>query len=156
MERREQGYYRCKHKHTKAYSQICKRYQPYITAASLTMLHHQWSTQTNEALNKSVSSYAPKDRTFCSTQSLATRVSIAAAVQIAGYHVFWTGVFRSLNLEVNDNLTAHLTQLDRSKEKRRIISATKEGKARRSKSRYEKLSHAHKQDMEAQKNGVHY
>ena len=120
------------------------------------MLHHNWSTQTNEALNKSVSSYAPKDRTFCSTKSLMTRVSIAAGVQVQGYHIFWNEVFSNLNLDLNRNLSGHLEKLDKNKETRKRISATKEGKIRRSKSRYDKLSQAHRQDIDAQKNNTHY
>ena len=70
------------------YNKIPKAYQPYITKKYIRQLHHPWTTQTNEALNKSVSAYAPKDRTFPTTQSLRTRVDIAAYVQAAGQSVF--------------------------------------------------------------------
>ena len=62
------------------------------------MLHHPWSTQKNEAMNKSVSSYAPKDRTFSTTNSLLTRVSIAGAVQGANNFQVWTNIFREIRL----------------------------------------------------------
>ena len=88
VERRKKGYYRSKHTHRVAYSKISKAYEPYITRENLIMLKHKWSTQKNEAMNKSVSSYAPKDKAYCLTPSLATRVEIAGAVQVAGNHSY--------------------------------------------------------------------
>ena len=87
-QRRQQGYYRSKHIHTNAYVLICQSFQPYLTPSNLSMLHHRWSAHANEELNKSVSAYAPKDRTFSSTKYLITRVPIAAGVQVTGYHDF--------------------------------------------------------------------
>ena len=86
VERRKKGYYRSKYTHRVAYSKISKAYEPYITRDNLIMLKHKWSTQKNEAMNKSVSSYAPKDKPYCSTPSLATRVEITEAVQMAANH----------------------------------------------------------------------
>ena len=86
-ERNQRGYYRCKHKHPKTYELICNTYQKYITDEHLKMLHHPW---TNEALNRCVSAYAPKDRTYSKTESLKTRVDIAAAIHNVGHENFST------------------------------------------------------------------
>ena len=44
IERRQNGYYRDKHKHKKAYEQIVEVYAPYISRQNLLMLHHPWIT----------------------------------------------------------------------------------------------------------------
>ena len=89
MERKKSGYYRDKERHKTAYAKICEAYSSYITRDMLRMLHHSWSTQKNESLNKSVSSYAPKDRTYSRTNSLDTRIAIAGAIKIVGYYQLW-------------------------------------------------------------------
>ena len=156
IERNESGYYRCKHRHTNMYQKISKAYQPYITEKYLRQLHHPWTTQTNEALNKSVSSYAPKDRTFSTTKSLKTRVDIAASVQVSGQSVLWNRTLPRFNVKVNPTLDRHFRQMDVRKENKRRIARTNEGKIRRNKKRYEKFNNAFKLDQQAQKEGTHY
>ena len=63
-ERNEMGYYRCKDKHRKLYHDLTKAFAPYITHDMMRMLHHEYDTQKNEALNNSVASYAPKSKTY--------------------------------------------------------------------------------------------
>ena len=85
LERGDRGYYRNKLEHENAYEQICIAMKPYLTRANLKILHHLHTTQSNEALNKSVSAYAPKHKRFSTTKSLEARVGVAAAIQIDGY-----------------------------------------------------------------------
>ena len=68
MERFENGYYRCKKKHSVAYEKIVTLYKPYIQEENLRELAHSWHTQVNEAMNKSVSAFAPKGKTFSTTE----------------------------------------------------------------------------------------
>ena len=77
------------------YHQIFDALEPFIKEDMLKMLWHQYDTNINEAMNRSVSSFAPKDRTFSRTMSLQTRVSIAAGVQIAGHYKFWKKVLEA-------------------------------------------------------------
>ena len=81
-------YYRCKKADSKLYKQLCEEIAPYLTNEKLQMINHLWSTQLNEAMNNSISSYAPKTKTFCGTISLLTRVGIAAEIQALGYQEF--------------------------------------------------------------------
>lgn len=67
------------------------------------MLHHNWNTQKTEALNESVSSYAPKDRTFSRIQYLHTRESIVGAVQVCGYLKLWSRIFHEFHIPMDDN-----------------------------------------------------
>ena len=77
-------YFRSKQLDSKLYKQITECLRPYLTDDKLRMLNHPWSTQLNEALNNSISSYAPKTKNFSRTISLITRVGIAAVVQALG------------------------------------------------------------------------
>ena len=156
IERRQNGYYRDKHKHKKAYEQIVEVYAPYISRENLLMLHHPWSTQKNEAMNKSVSSYAPKDRTFSTTKSLLTRVSIAGAVQGADNLQVWRNIFRKIRLPLDQLLEQFFTNMDKHKAAKHKRQATKEGKLRRSSRKHDALKIAHKDDMNAQKQGTKY
>ena len=60
MERGDKGYYRCKLIHKTAYAKITQTLRKYMTDENLQMLHHPFTTQSKEALNKNVSAYAPK------------------------------------------------------------------------------------------------
>jgi hypothetical protein len=50
--------------------------KPYLTRENLKMLHHLHTTQSNEALKKSVSAYAPTHKLFSTTKSLEARVEL--------------------------------------------------------------------------------
>ena len=88
MERYRNGYYRCKVNNASVYNKLMTLYDPYITKDALKMLHHSFSTKQKEAMNKSVSAFAPKGKTFSRTESLDTRVGIAAGIQVLGYELF--------------------------------------------------------------------
>ena len=156
MQRKQVGYYRCKIKHKNANSKNCEAYSPYIPRDILYMLYHKWYTKKNEALNKSVASYAPKDRTFSRTQSLHTRVSIAVAVQVCGYFKSWSQILEELNVPMDENFAQQFRIIDTVKYKKNARAATKEGESRRSRKRREKLKRAQELDKEAQKVGLAY
>ena len=84
IERGDKGYYRNKNIHKHAYTKICQALQPYLSTQNLKMLHHGHTTQSNEALNKSVSAYAPKHKNYSLTKSLEARVGVAASIQVGG------------------------------------------------------------------------
>ena len=119
-ERNHKGYFRCEIKHPKTYQMISNTYQKFITEERLRQLHHPWSTQSNEALNRSVSSLAPKDRTFSKTESLQTRVAVAAAIKNVGYERFWVIIFKRLHIPFDYNIRKFIRSLDVRKEKQRI------------------------------------
>ena len=85
-----------------------KIYLPYITEEALRMLAQPYTTQSNEAMNKSVSAFAPKGKTFSKTESLDTRVCIAAGIQILGHHDFWVLIFEDFGMTADGNLRKFL------------------------------------------------
>ena len=117
MERNDRGYYRCKVKDKKLYESIKQSYSRFVTAEMLKQVNHPWSTQKNEALNTSVSSYAPKVKHYSATDSLLGRVSIAVGCQVVGYAAFWTKICSSLGFDIDPNLLSVLSARDEKKRK---------------------------------------
>ena len=70
MERGYKRYYQCKSVYKTAYVKVTDTLRKYLTKENLEMLHHQYTTQSNEVLNKSVSTVRTKHKTYSLTQSL--------------------------------------------------------------------------------------
>ena len=79
------------------------------------MLHHEYDTHKNEALNNSVAAYAPKSKTCSLTNSLQCRVAIAASIQILGYENFWSRIFLSFGIDLDYNHRISLKNRDTQK-----------------------------------------
>ena len=118
------------------------------------MLHHNWSTQENEAMNKSVTSFTLKDKTFSLTTSLLTRVNISRTIQNTGNYSLWNQVYHQFNLSFDKNLSNNLKRIDTKKSSQSKAAATREEKLRRGRKRLEKLQTAQRQDIKAQKQGL--
>ena len=88
LERNENDYYRWRQRDTNVYDEIMAAYTLYISTETMTQVNHPWHAQGNESMNTSVFSLAPKHNTYSMTNSLLTRVSIAAGLQIAGHEKF--------------------------------------------------------------------
>ena len=110
MAKKGKGHYRSMVDDKKLYGQIMESVLPFISRHMVSMLWHTHDTNLNKAMNRSVSSFAPKDRTFCKTMSLQTRVSIAAGVQILGHYHFWSKVLSRLGLTMSVLLETVLKQ----------------------------------------------
>ena len=107
-------------------------------------------------MNNSVASFGPKGKTYGKTESLDTRVAIAAGVQILGYELFWKQIFEELGLVFDDNLRKVLRRMQMDKDRKRKLAKTKEGKSKRSRNRTEKMWNVLTLDMQAQKAGIVY
>jgi hypothetical protein len=156
VRRKECGYYRSKVKHPIAYNKIAEAISPYLTKERMMELHHKYDTQKNEAMNQSVSSYAPKTKTYSKTNSLDARVALAAAIEVAGYRRVWENFFFAFGVDLNENLTKVLDQMDHDKLMKTIKAISGEGKLRRSAARTSKMKKMHQQDMTDQADGVGY
>ena len=117
MERNDRGYYRCKVKDKQLYEEIKQAYSRFVTPQMLKQLNHPWSTQKNEALNMSVSSYVPKVKHYSGTDSLLARVSITAGCQVVGYAAFWTQICSYLGFNIDSNLLSVMSARDEKKRK---------------------------------------
>ena len=96
----------------KLFNQIMQAISPFLSHDMLSMLWHTSDTNLNEAMNRSISSFAPKDRTFSRTMSLNTRVCIAVGVNILGHYEFWKKVLDRLGVKMSDSLEILLKRRD--------------------------------------------
>ena len=84
------------------------------------------------------------------------RVNIAGAIQVCGHREFWTRVFNKFDMAVDENLLDMLISKDRKKLRKRNREQTKEGKAVRSRLKYEMLASTHRSQMIDMKKGERY
>ena len=122
VEGNDRGYYRCKVKDTILYEEIKQAYSRFVTPQMLKQLNLLWSTQKNEALNMSVSSYVPKVKHYSGTDSLLARVSIVAGCQVVGYAAFWTQICSSLGFDIDSNLISVMSARDEKETKSATMS----------------------------------
>ena len=94
---------------------ICDAVKPYLSRETLKMFFHPHTTQSNESLNKSVSSYAPKHKHYSTTKPLKTRVGVATAIQIGGYRLLWKDLYGDFDLNFDGGLSNALGKLDAQK-----------------------------------------
>ena len=79
------------------------------------MIIHIHTTQSNESLNKSILSYAPKHEHYSTTKSLQARAGVAPAIQINGYRILWSDLYGDFDLNFDTGLSNALAKLDREK-----------------------------------------
>ena len=99
----------------KLYKEMMECLKSYLTYDKLQILNYPSSTPLYEAMDNLASLYAPKTKTFCRNTSLKTRVCKAVAVQALGYQKFWTRIFDTLGLTIDDSVAASLKTRDRKK-----------------------------------------
>ena len=76
---------------------------------------HEYDTQKNEGMNTCVAKYAPKNKTYCKSISLETRVKVAAGIYTVGYHFFWSEVVKELQMDISPHFESYLLQRDEKK-----------------------------------------
>ena len=100
---------------------------------------HEYDTQKNEGINTCVAKYAPKNKTYCKSISLETRVKVAAGIYIVGYHFLWTEVMKELQMDISPHFEAYLLQRDERKVSKFNREHTRRQKTMRKKREHEKL-----------------
>jgi hypothetical protein len=131
--------YRCKTKHEQLYNKLFAALEPFITLDRLRELSHGSDTNVNESLNQTISWFAPKNKTYCGSDSLRNRVGMALSIHLVGYDAFYLALYDALGLEV-DELVHHCLLLKQSARQRHLDSTqTTTYKNKRRESVYLKL-----------------
>ena len=107
-------------------------------------------------MNTSVASLAPKHKHYSSTPSLDTRVAIADVVQVLVCEKLWRCIFDTLGLDVDYNVLHGWKERDKMKEVKTKRESSIEGKPRKSKLKYAKLSRLQKDALKSFKKGLGY
>ena len=156
IKRNVEGYYRCKVKYSELYEEMTRDMARFLDPKMISMLQHDWLTQTHEAMDQLVASYAPKNKTYSKSKLLLTQVYIAAAIQIVGNSALWTMVFLTFGLIIDGNLDDILECKDRKNMRNKARGQSKDGKTICSTKNYMNLAEGHKAQMlDLQKSGVY-
>jgi hypothetical protein len=83
------------------------------------------SSQKNEAMNKSIMRYAPKDKTYARTMTLTSRINIAIGIDCIGHARYYERLFRTMNFRHTALTFSGLQRMWRKKEYRRMYSGLK-------------------------------
>jgi hypothetical protein len=76
--------------------------------------------QKNEATNKSIMRYCPKDKTFCKTMVLTSRIHLAIGIDRLGHASFFEEIFCSMGFTATDVTFSGLRQMWKNKENGRM------------------------------------
>jgi hypothetical protein len=126
----------------------------YASEEKLMELHHNYTTQGNEAMNTSIASYAPKTKTYSTTMSLHNRVKMAAAIQIVGEFEYWNKIYGALGMEMSED-TAHFNESqDTSKDRAKRRTEQTDVRRKRQEQFYEKIKKAIEADERAKRKGL--
>jgi hypothetical protein len=135
-------------------TQIVSRF---IEEDRLEELNHGMDTNPNESFNNVISYFAPKNRVFCTTRSLETRVALAVGVVSVGFNVFYRRIFKALGITMTTPVVHWLEQKDKLRAYRLMTRKTTEVKKSRMSSKFDKLKEQEKETREkmAKKEGAY-
>jgi hypothetical protein len=88
--------YRNKQVNNKLFLLVCEIIDKFLDEAKLRECHHQMHSQKNEAMNKSIMRYCPKDKTLCRTIILTSRIHLAIGIDALGHQSFFEEVFSTM------------------------------------------------------------
>jgi hypothetical protein len=109
---------------TTTYMQLKKVFDQYANLDQMAYCNHPYDTQTNEALNQSIATVAPKSTCYSGTVSLYSRIGLIIGIHNLGY----TNMFRHIFQIHEMNMTRPLTQYLEKKEHRKGVKRKYERK----------------------------
>jgi hypothetical protein len=123
--------YRCKERNAKLYLQCDEIMERFCSEERLRECHHQMSSQKNEAMNRSIMRYAPKDKTYGRTMALTSRINIAIGIDCVGHPEYYERLFKAMHFGITELTYSGLRRMWRKKEYGRMYSGLKSVKLRR-------------------------
>jgi hypothetical protein len=91
--------YRCKVKNNQLYLFCSKIIEIFSTKENLRECHHRMHSQKNEAMNRSIMRYCPKEKTSCRTMALTSRINIAIGIDTVGHSKFYENLFDAMKFQ---------------------------------------------------------
>jgi len=140
----------------KLHDQIWDEISVYFSDEMLQQLHHTMDSQVNESINRVMTKYAPKDRTYCTTMALDYRLHLAVGAYIMGWEDFYTAVFKKLGIEMTKNTLSFFQKKDKRTKRLHLYYQSTAVKRRRAAIVNAKIKKLVEQDRKAQKAGNDY
>ena len=138
-EERKKHYYRSKTKDAELYKELTRILSRFITLEALKEVAHAMDTLVNESMNNTISWIAPKNKVYCGTASLATRIAIAIGITTLGTMRYYNDLFRLLGIRMTEDVAHWLQIKDGNRAKRLTKVKTQRFKRHRKKQYYSKL-----------------
>ena len=121
-------FYRCPKKSWQLFGRMNEALAPYLTEEALKQMWHKSSTQKNEALNKSSSKMAPKDKFLGNTCTLHNCLRMVVIQDSVGYQAGMQRLLDELGIVFNVVLAEWCHWKDNTMQWKRKHSAKKQSK----------------------------
>jgi hypothetical protein len=122
------------------HAEMMEIHERFSTPTMLEMIHHPFNSQKNEALNKSVTKVAPKDKTFCGSMALQDRVAWVVLTDSVGKAKAYTMLLQELGLTSPSEVTStYFTRCDRGNEYWQKRQSKREVNCKRARAKNEKI-----------------
>jgi hypothetical protein len=148
--------YRCKINDKKMYEDMCKVLHRFTESAKLKECHHGYSSQKNESMNQLISRYVPKDKTFCQSMSLNSRICLAVGVDSVGHEEYYERLFEKMKIPFPDNTRIMLRSMKKKRDYDRNYQAQPTQKRKRSVKKFDSTKDRLKKQMADKALGVAY
>jgi hypothetical protein len=135
-------YYRCKEKDAKLYALLSDKIARFVTQERLEEMAHDLDTNMNEAFNQICTWFAPKNKVFAGTGSLPNRIGVAVGIHSLGPEMYFKRLFKSMGIELSDNVAYYLKTREKRRAKRLETIRTKAAKLLKNKRKFDKLKEA--------------
>ena len=149
-------FYRNKKKHANTYTFLNNKLSTFLTDERLQELHHPFDSQTNEGLNTLISFYAPKNRTYSSTQSLRNRISLAITIHSRGISGTFQDLFDRLQLQKSNSFLPSLQAREKKSKNLQVYKKKTEVKLRRAQTSIVKIKEETAKAMKHERKGFSY
>jgi hypothetical protein len=123
--------YRCKTNNDKLYLQCVKIIEKFLTEERLRVCHHVMNSQKNEAMNRSIMRYIPKDKTYSQTMALTSCLNLAIFIDSLGHAEYFKRLFGAMKFRATEPTFSGLRRMWRQKEYGQMYHAKKTVKQRR-------------------------
>jgi hypothetical protein len=126
--------YRCKTKNDQLYLFCSEIIERFSTEENLRECHHRMYSQKNEAMKRSIMQYCPKERTYCRSMALTSRINIAIRINTLGHSKFYENLFDTMKFQHTETekvTCSGLRRMWRKKEYGRIYFGLRKVKLRR-------------------------
>ena len=136
--------------------QVVEILSPYLTTFNLSQINHDMSTQVNDALNKSMTSLASKDRLYNGSCSLAGRQSIVVMKRNEGHGKYLDDICRKIDVQRHGGIQWLSHQIEKTVSKKRLRSMESSSKCQRSSKKRRARSTLTKKEIKDEKKGLSY
>ncbi len=123
--------YRCMENNKKLYLQCMEIVGRFSDEEHLRECHHRMHSQKNEAMNRSIMRYCPKEKTFCRSMALTSRINLAIAIDTDGHAKYYEELFEAMGFTTAELTFSGLRRMWRKKEHGRIYRGHRVVKKRR-------------------------